>query len=61
MNLNCLELLALITAGAVAPYVFVALITWLQRSDRPSLGADAPMWFRFLKLAKRKDATRCAA
>ena len=40
MDLN--ELLALMTLGAVAPYVTTAAASWLWRSGKPPTGADAP-------------------
>jgi hypothetical protein len=40
MDLN--ELLALMTLGAVAPYVTVAFTDWIGRAGRHSTGADAP-------------------
>lgn len=40
MDLN--ELLALLTLGAVAPYVTAAVVWWVWRSGKPSTGADAP-------------------
>lgn len=36
------ELLALLTLGAVAPYVTVAFTDWIGRSGRHSVGANAP-------------------
>ncbi|MCX7162495.1 MAG: hypothetical protein WCI19_08605 [Betaproteobacteria bacterium] len=40
MDLN--ELLALMTLGAVAPYVTAAAACWIKRSGEPPTGADAP-------------------
>ena len=40
MDLN--ELLALMTLGAVAPYVTAAAACWLKHSGKHSTGADAP-------------------
>ena len=36
------ELLALLTLGAVAPYVTAAAACWIRSPGKPSTGADAP-------------------
>lgn len=40
------ELLSLMTLGAVAPYILVALPCWLRRLTKSAFGAHAPTWVR---------------
>ncbi len=53
MNFNCLELLVLVTIGAVSPYVVVAVVTWSQQLGKHNFGANAPSWLRFPKLQEK--------
>jgi len=55
MDLN--ELLALMTLGAVAPYVTAAAACWIKRSGEPPTGADAPTWCHFRK--RRQHPAGC--
>ncbi len=59
MNANCLEVLVLLTAGAVAPYVLVALVTWLQQCLPHLFGAVAPLWARWSKPRAKQKCASC--
>ena len=50
--MNCAELLALLTLGAVAPYLAEAASRWIRHSGPHKTGAPAPRWFS----AARKQA-----
>jgi hypothetical protein len=48
-----IELLAILTLGAIAPYATEALLTWCRRLGRHGFGAGAPSWFHLPKTRSR--------
>jgi len=56
--MNCAELLALLTLGAVTPYLAEAASRWIKPHGKHKTGAHAPRWFRGGRRQAKHDAGR---